>query len=606
MFEPSREDLIRIGGLLWGKPTEINGREVRFGAHGSKCIDLQKKTFYDHEAQEGGGWIDLWRAAGVELPPRSEASSPLRSEATSPLEPPWQRPIAATYDYCDENGRLLCQTVRFATGRPRFMQRQPQGRDWNWSITRPVVRRVLYRLPELLASDPDDVVWLVEGEKDVDTLRRGGLTATTNIMGAGKWQPEYSEFLRGRHVAIVPDNDETGRRHAAAIDKALAGIAASSVALPLPGLAEKGDVSDWLSRGHTIDDLIELYRGTSSQTKPGSRILDGAAFLAGYTVPDWLIQGIVQRGRLYTCTSLTNHGKTAAWFYNACMVQAGREIAGLAVDQANVLYLAGENPADLQGRGVAMQRIYGLKQMPYVLPLSFPMVEEEIERLKSECLAMGIPWGLIVGDTAASFFPGDDENNNVQAAAYGRGLRSLNDLPGNPAVVMLAHPVKGAQSPEQLVPRGGGALLNEVDGNLTCWSESLGEITRMHWTGKIRGPNFDPVQYKLRVVETGLLDKNGAPDLSIIADFIDDFEAASNASQAIADQDAVLVHLNRCPTWSQADVAQAMGWLSDAGKPIRWKAQRAIDKLKSDRLVEFFRGKWRLTEKGKTELGKVS
>ena len=53
---------------------------------------------------------------------------------------------------------------------------------------------------------------------------------------------------------------------------------------------------------------------------------------------------------------------------------------------------------------------------------------------------MGVPWGLIVGDTAASYFPGDDENDNVQAAGYGRALRSLCDLPGNPAVMVLSAP----------------------------------------------------------------------------------------------------------------------------------------------------------------------
>jgi hypothetical protein len=462
------------------------------------------------------------------------------------------------------------------------------------------VRRVLYRLPELLASDPDDVVWLVEGEKDVDALRRGGLTATTNIMGAGKWQPEYSEFLRGRHVAIVPDNDETGRRHAAAIDKALAGIAASSVALPLPGLAEKGDVSDWLSRGHTIDDLIELYRGTS-QTKPGSRIVSGASFVASFAPPDWLIQGIIQSGRLYACTSRTGHGKTAVWLYNGCMIQAGRRVGGLEAEQGNVLYLAGENPEDAKARLIGMMHTFNLRadQLPYVLPATFPLTEEDADRLLRDITALGVDFVLIILDTAASFFPTEDENDNVQAGFYARTLRRLTGCAGSPAVVTLAHPVKNAAQ-DNLLPRGGGAFLNEMDGNLTCWSENLGESTSLHWEGKIRGPDFPAVTFRLKNVDTGFLDKRERPVMTVVAEPIDDFEAANSAAQDVAEKIAVLRSVQKNPGWSMREIAGALGWISDKGAAQHQKVQRAVEAMAKERspLLRKSLGKWSLTPAG--------
>ncbi len=76
---------------------------------------------------------------------------------------------------------------------------------------------------------------------------------------------------------------------------------------------------------------------------PG-RILSGADFIASHVPPVWLIDGIVQRSRLYACTSLTGHGKTAVWLFNACMIHAGRMIGQLDIFQGNVLFLAGENP----------------------------------------------------------------------------------------------------------------------------------------------------------------------------------------------------------------------------------------------------------------------
>ena len=169
------------------------------------------------------------------------------------------------YDYRDEGGELLFQVVRTpAPDGKTFRQRRPDGRDgWIWDVEG--VRRVLYRLPELLAADPSETVFLVEGEKDADNLARGGLTATTNPGGAGKWRPEYSATLRGRHVAILPDHDEVGRQHAADVARSLAGAAASVRAVDLPGLAEHGDVSDWLVAGHTVAELRELVQREGEQ-----------------------------------------------------------------------------------------------------------------------------------------------------------------------------------------------------------------------------------------------------------------------------------------------------------------------------------------------------
>lgn len=78
-------------------------------------------------------------------------------------------------------------------------------------------------------------------------------------------------------------------------------------------------------------------------------ILRPAEFLAAHLPPEWLIDGIVQLGRLYSCTSLTGHGKTAVWLLIATMVQIGRRLFGLDVTQGDVLILAGGEPGRSQG-----------------------------------------------------------------------------------------------------------------------------------------------------------------------------------------------------------------------------------------------------------------
>ncbi len=122
---------------------------------------------------------------------------------------------------------------------------------------------VLYNLPVLKTTDPSVTVWVCEGEKDADRLGSYDLVTTTNPMGAGKWRDEYSETLCGRAVAILPDNDEPGRKHAREVAQSLQGKAVSVKVVELPGLPQKGDVSDWLDAGGTVERLRELLRETS-------------------------------------------------------------------------------------------------------------------------------------------------------------------------------------------------------------------------------------------------------------------------------------------------------------------------------------------------------
>lgn len=182
----------------------------------------------------------------LSLPPREARS---RTESR----------IVATCDYLDEAGDLLFQVVRYEP--KTFKQRRPDPaspNEWLWKMDG--CRRVLFRLPEILAAVRDGrSIYVAEGEKDVLSLVAVGLDATCNAGGAGKWRDEYSESLRGANVIIVPDNDESGRKHARQVARSLAGIAASVKILALRGSGK--DVSDWIAAGGTREQLEELAAG---------------------------------------------------------------------------------------------------------------------------------------------------------------------------------------------------------------------------------------------------------------------------------------------------------------------------------------------------------
>ncbi len=168
--------------------------------------------------------------------------------------------LVATYDYRDETGALLFQKQRFVDqwGKKTFKQRRPDpsnSKKWIYSLEG--VDKILYRLPQVMQAKRDhEVIWLVEGEKDADTLVAQGLCATTPPNGAGKWFDIHTQALEGAIVFIIADNDEVGREHAEDVAKVLTENGCTvSTWIPPKGFK---DVTDLIEAGKTIDDLVEL------------------------------------------------------------------------------------------------------------------------------------------------------------------------------------------------------------------------------------------------------------------------------------------------------------------------------------------------------------
>ena len=160
--------------------------------------------------------------------------------------------VICTYDYRDEKGQLIYQVQRWEP--KSFTQRRPNGTGWINSV--PTASRIPYRLPELLKAK---TVLIVEGEKDVETLRRHGFEATTTG-GATSWRPDYAKYFKDKLIFIIADADEPGRKYAATVALALHQANSVSV-LEMP----KGkDVSDWFAAGGTHDQLNTIL----SRVKP--------------------------------------------------------------------------------------------------------------------------------------------------------------------------------------------------------------------------------------------------------------------------------------------------------------------------------------------------
>ena len=266
MFNPSLQlDAAELKGWyetnIARGPVQWRGEEAttncQLPSHGSEdrnpsfSFSAEKGAWFCHKENTGGGVLELAKRLNID-PPLS-----LTPRAKSPIQKAKKR-ILATYDYRNEKGDLVYQVVRYE---PKdFRQRQPDGAGgWIWKMQG--IEPIPYRLPELLqALEKNQLVCIVEGEKDVDNLLAAGLTATCNHGGAGKWLDSHSKYFpKSAEVVILQDNDQAGKDHALKVAQSLFGAGLENIKIvDLPDLKNKGDVSDWLALGHTKDELLGI------------------------------------------------------------------------------------------------------------------------------------------------------------------------------------------------------------------------------------------------------------------------------------------------------------------------------------------------------------
>lgn len=403
--------MVPVARAIWGEPNKALSKagELRYGNGGSRSVDVKKGTWFDHENQVGGGVIDLVKrekaltgrevidfieqAASIKLDDgRRPSDSPPRSRRENGSEsPPWddgapphgepvdaaaaparsstKRRIVKTYDYTDGEGGLLYQVVRFE---PKgFAQRRPnpdKRGDWIWNLEG--LGHGLYRLPELReALAAEETVFIAEGEKDVDSLWAQGIAATTNSGGAKHWSAVHAEMFRGRDVVVPIDNDKAGRERGEAIARSLHGVARRirilDVAAQVPGLAEKGDISDWIADGATAETIFDAVGRLAAWSPPREtrygrtswRDLDKPSAELEFLVDDWLTTGDKS-----ILAGASRSGKSFLAIDMGLSIALGRPWFGNDVKQGLVVYQAGEGGRGLKRRLRAFRQHFRIEK----------------------------------------------------------------------------------------------------------------------------------------------------------------------------------------------------------------------------------------------------
>ena len=439
------------GELLWNCPQHED-------RHPSLAVNPTKNAWMCGPCGAGG---TVWQLAafltGVSASDKRAVATWLKDcgliEET--IKPTGRR-IAAEYSYQDANGRLLFQTIRFD---PKdFAYRRPNGRvAWVWNLQG--IGLVPYRLPAVLGAES---VWIVEGEKDCDELAKWGTVATTNPMGAGKWRAQYNSHFSGKHVYIIPDNDEGGRKHAQAVAANLLRVAKTVRIVTLPGLQPKGDFGDWKAAGGTMTQLAEIAGKAIPVT--GADLPD-ASFSTIDEVPgmggipdlqvEWLIENFLPLNPLTILAGMKGSYKSWLALEVAARLATGSPFASRTVKRLPVAYLDRENPAAV----VRLRRdILKIGDPPLLRywgqwmtdPPCSPGDERLIEFVRARR-------PLIIFDSLVRFHRGE-ENSAEQMAMVTNLFRNL--VAVGATVLVIAHRSDKPGSPDY---RGSSELLAGCD-----------------------------------------------------------------------------------------------------------------------------------------------
>ena len=347
-------------------------------------------------------------------------------------------------------------------------------------------------------------------------------------------------------------------------------------------------------------------RATGDATKvkdggPTALFKTVAAFCAEYVPISYAVEPFIRSSSVYTLTAKTGAGKTALLIIIALAVATGRgELLGREVTKGRVAYIVAENPDGFRMRLMVAAFVFNINLAEIandLVILDKPVKPEEIAA-KLKNLAAGGPFSLIIGDTLQALFDGDDINNNVLAGEFIRRWRPLTQIKGNPAVIIAAHPVKNAAA-DNLIPYGGGAILNEVDGNLTL-NMALGGVTELYWQGKLRGVEFEPGKFRFEGrTSPEVKDVKGREvELPLLRPMTD--ADAESREKAAINQDAALLKA------MLADPAGSIRTWSETTGIHRSSIGRTLNRLalpKAGKLVTKTLGEWALTHAGHKAIG---
>ena len=405
-----------------------------------------------------------------------------------PPKPKEELKLTATYNYYSEDGTLLFQKLRFvdSSGKKTFRQRKPDGRG-GWDYKLADTPRVLYNLPAVVnAVKQGKPVFVVEGEKDVDTLTKMSIVATTMPNGAGTWNEIHTSVLAGATVDIIIDNDLPGQQHAVDVYQALQEVGCD---VQVWKCAKGKDVTDHLNNGGTIEQLevfdinsveegtepeavapiqtaeqkavsdviallsrddlsdtqkllkAELTIAKSQSTKPidMGRLVDWSTFIqeSDNDSYDWVIPGLLERGERVIVVAAEGVGKTMLARQVSICVGAGvhpftfqpiKPMTTLSIDLENPERIIRRTSRSIYGAAAAVGKLPHHQSHLLIKPQGFDLLRADDRAVFEEHMDKIKPDILIMGPLYKAFIDPGGRTSEAVAIEIARYLDVIRDV----------------------------------------------------------------------------------------------------------------------------------------------------------------------------------
>ena len=383
-----------------------------------------------------------------------------------------EKKVIGIWVYTAQNGKPLYRVKRVewteAGDRHKsFFQERYTGGKWELGLKG--VELVPFNWPAL-GERAGDVVYIVEGEKCSDALSPFGVLATT-ASGGSHSKIDWSKFLSGRRVVILPDNDAPGYEYALRVADQLHGSNEIKVVF-LPGLLHKGDVADWITAEGTQKEFSRIvkdapvwdgkpfrYEGNEPDFPEPSEKIDSppaaknkkteaVSYVPKLINPEhvetkpipWLWENKIPLEMITVFAGRQGGGKTFWSCYLAAVVTNGWNWAdGSASPKGSALFFYGEDAVEsilvprLKAQGADLSKIRILDGFIKTqdgeevgeLELTLHVVDQIRDAIRLTEQETGEPVRLVVVDPVSNYWGGIKENDNAQVRAVLKPIQRL-------------------------------------------------------------------------------------------------------------------------------------------------------------------------------------
>ncbi len=427
---------------LLGEPTSKKSDEWRWGRKGSLVLNLESASWYDHEADQGGGIIDLINYKGGDVVKILEPYNVDQIKIPQPTKPKTMRlfnreqminlfrEAELHVKYSDD-----FMVMRFPTDHFIKQKYAPFTRHGaEWSMKRPEGILPIY----VSDKDKDSHVIIVEGEKAMkggESIYKGDVCCHHG--GVSNWQNCDWSKLKDRKAYIFPDNDEAGKKFAHELKEHLNEICESVDVIKIPrAFKDKDDLWDAKVNEHwkSSEEFIDYCQSNIVRARVSFELIPVGRMISDIRKPEWLINDVCEKESVIAIFGQAKAGKSFITVDMAACIALGKEWHGHKAHQAPVVYLAGEGIRNISRRFLAWSKINkaDIHQAPLMISSRGARLldDKDHQLLKDTISATEDQYGdigMIIVDTLARNFGGGNENSTEDMNAFIERIDDLKD-----------------------------------------------------------------------------------------------------------------------------------------------------------------------------------